>query len=221
MKILVVEDDKGILDFLRSGLKAEGFVIDTAENGKDGMSMSHLNNYDLIILDLNLPDKNGNIICQELREDGKTMPILILTVDTEVDSKVRALNSGADDYLTKPFSFKELLARIRALLRRPQEIKDEILTIDNLTLDQNKQTVTRAGKEIYLTPKEFRLLEHLMRHQGEVVSKISILENVWDSEVDLFSNSVETHILNLRKKIDKNNSKRLIKTISSRGYKIG
>jgi len=220
MKILVVEDDKDTLDFLKPSLKAEGFVVDTAENGTDGISMTLANNYDLVILDFNLPDKNGDLVCQEIRKKGKTTPILILTVDTEVNNKVKLLNLGADDYLTKPFSFEELLARVKALLRRPEKIEKEILQVNNLTLDRKKQKVTRAKREIYLTLKEFQLLEYLIRHQGEVISKISILENIWDSEVDLFSNAIETHISNLRKKIDKNSPKKLIKTISGRGYKI-
>lgn len=220
MKILVVEDDKDTLDFLKPSLKAEGFVVDTAENGTDGISMTLANNYDLVILDFNLPDKNGDLVCQEIRKKGKTTPILILTVDTEVNNKVKLLNLGADDYLTKPFSFEELLARVKALLRRPEKIEKEILQVNNLTLDRKKQKVTRAKREIYLTLKEFQLLEYLIRHQGEVISKVSILENIWDSEVDLFSNAIETHISNLRKKIDKNSPKKLIKTISGRGYKI-
>jgi len=220
MKILVVEDDKDTLDFLKPSLKAEGFVVDTAENGTDGISMTLANNYDLVILDFNLPDKNGDLVCQEIRKKGKTTPILILTVNTEVNNKVKLLNLGADDYLTKPFSFEELLARVKALLRRPEKIEKEILQVNNLTLDRKKQKVTRAKREIYLTLKEFQLLEYLIRHQGEVISKISILENIWDSEVDLFSNAIETHISNLRKKIDKNSPKKLIKTISGRGYKI-
>ena len=220
MKILVVEDDKDTLDFLKPSLKAEGFVVDTAENGTDGISMTLANNYDLVILDFNLPDKNGDLVCQEIRKKGKTTPILILTVNTEVNNKVKLLNLGADDYLTKPFSFEELLARVKALLRRPEKIEKEILQVNNLTLDRKKQKVTRAKREIYLTLKEFQLLEYLIRHQGEVISKVSILENIWDSEVDLFSNAIETHISNLRKKIDKNSPKKLIKTISGRGYKI-
>jgi DNA-binding response OmpR family regulator len=220
MKILVIEDEKDISDLLKCGLEAEGFVVDAAMDGEKGCFMGRANNYDLIILDLNLPKKNGEAVCREIRETGKTTPILILTVDAQINSKIRLLNSGGDDYLTKPFSFEELLARVKALLRRPKTMTKEILRIGNLTLDKNKQTVYRASREIYLTRKEFALLEYLMRNQGIVVSRSEILENVWDAEADPFSNTIETHILNLRRKINKNSANKLIKTVSGRGYKI-
>lgn len=220
MRILVVEDDKDILNFLKLSLEAEGFFVETAENGEKGVPMAIKNKYALVILDRYLPDTTGDLICQEIRDRGNIVPILITTVDTSVKSKVELLNLGADDYLTKPFSFEELLARIRALLRRPKNMAGNLLHIDNLILDRNKQTVNLDGKEIYLTRKEFALLEYLMLNQGQVVSKAVILENIWDSETDIFSNTIETHVFNLRKKINKNSSNDMIKTVFGRGYKI-
>ncbi len=220
MKILIIEDNEDILSFLKSSLKAKGFIIDGTDNGRIGCSMALTNEYNLIILDLNLPEKDGNTICQEIREYGKTTPIIMLSVNIDIKSKIDLLESGADDYLTKPFSFEELLARIKALLKRSPQIEDDILKSNNLILNKNKQKVTKNDKEIYLTVKEFQLLEYLLRHKGEIVSKTSILENIWDSEVNLFSNAIETHILNLRKKISKDNPHEFIKTMSGRGYKI-
>lgn len=220
MKLLIVEDNKDILHFLKISLKTEGFVVDAEEDGEKGLFLACTNHYDLIILDLNLPGKNGDQICQEYRKAGKTVPILMLTVLSETESKVKLLDLGADDYITKPFSFNELLARIRALLRRPQKMEEEVLSVGDLTLYKNRQKVTYEKQEIQLTSKEFQILECLMRRQGEVVSKISIIESVWDSKVDLFSNSLETHILNLRKKIDLNKPDGFIRTVSGRGYII-
>lgn len=221
MKILIVDDDKDLLKFLHSSLKSRGFIVDSTENGKIGLSLTEKMDYDLIILDINLPGMNGCEICQKIRQQGKATPILMLTVSTEIDSKVELLNKGADDYLTKPFSFKELFARINALLRRPQNSVNKLLQIKDLILDEKKQKVTRSGKEIKLTPKEFQLLRYLMQKQGETVSRVEILEHIWDSEIDLWSKTLETHILNLRKKIDGNSSEKIIKTSFGRGYKIG
>ena len=220
MKILIVEDDKDVLDFLSSSLGAEGFVIDTAEDGGKGTFMACNNYYDLIILDLNLPGKNGDAVCREIRKAEKIMPILIVTIETEIDDKVRLLNFGADDYLTKPFSFKELLARINALLRRPQKIEVEVFKIDNLILDTVGKTVKRGSKEIYLTRKEFALLAYLMKNQNKVLTRTMIMEHVWDMNADPFSSTIETHILNLRKKISQDNKKKIIQTVPGMGYKI-
>ncbi|MFA5127730.1 MAG: response regulator transcription factor [Patescibacteria group bacterium] len=221
MKILLVEDDKDILAFLRASLKTEGFVVDATDDGERGMEMARINSYDLIILDLNLPNKNGDEICRDIRGRGKTTPILMLSVQSSVSNKVDLLNSGADDYVCKPFSFEEVLARIKALLRRPAATYKETLTCADLVMDLNKRIVKRNGREINLTGKEFNLLEYLLRHKGEIVPKTAILENVWDSEVDLFSNAIETHVLNLRKKLNRASSDDLIKTVSGRGYRIG
>jgi len=221
MKVLIVDDDREISDLLKLKLRGEGFLVDSASDGEKGEFLVLTNDYDLVILDLNLPHKNGDEICKKLRQEQKTMPIMILTVDLTGENKIKLLNSGADDYLTKPFSFEELLARIKALLRRPKQITSPILQIEDLILDKDRQKVSRAGKEIYLTMKEFTLLEFLMSHTGFVVSRAAILEHVWDSEGDAFSNAIETHISNLRKKINKSNNKDLIETLSGRGYRIG
>jgi len=221
MKIIIIDDDVGIVKFLKPSLQEEGFLVDSTGEGEKGLFLCQTNNYDLMILDLNLPGKDGDQICQELRKEGKTIPILILTVNSDVETKVRLLNSGADDYLTKPFSFDELMARIKALLRRPQEIKSEILNIADLMLDRGSQKVMRRKKEIYLTLKEFALLEYLMQNVGKVLSRGEILEHVWDMEGDAFSNAIETHIHNLRHKINKGFPLKLIDTVPCRGYKIG
>jgi DNA-binding response OmpR family regulator len=220
MRILVVEDDEDISRVLKFSLEAETFSVDVAKNGEDGSYMARVNEYDLIILDYMLPKKNGKEICLEVRAAGKTMPIIMLTVSSATESKVDLLNSGADDYLTKPFSFHELRARIRALLRRPQTLEANTFEIEDLQIDLVRHKAVRAGKEVYLTRKEFALLEYLMRHKGVVVSRGMIMEHVWDSEGDPFSNTIEAHILNLRKKVDINNRKKLIHTIPGRGYTI-
>jgi two-component system, OmpR family, response regulator len=220
MRILIVDDDTGISSALKAQFEAEHFAVDLANNGEDGSFMARTNNYDLAILDSSLPRKTGPEACQEIRAAGKTFPIIFLTVNSEISDKVTALNLGADDYLTKPFSFQELLARVRALLRRPLEIKSEILTFQDLTVDTSKHIVTRQKHEIHLTRKEFMLLEYLLRHRGQAVSRAELLEHVWDAKANIFSNTIESHIVSLRKKLDGPNRKKLIHTISGRGYKI-
>lgn len=220
MKILIIEDNKDILKLIGSGLQREGFVVDTTTRGETGLEYIKEHAYDLIILDLHLPDKHGDEICRELRTSGCETPILILTVSTEVENKVGLLNLGTDDYLTKPFKFEELLARVRALLRRPKQVLPDILEYEIIKLDAQRQLVEIGGKEVTLTNKEYQLLEHLMRNRDSLVSKVNLMEHVWDSKVDLFSNTIETHILNLRKKLGPKASK-YIKTVSGRGYKIG
>lgn len=220
MRILVVEDDREIADFLKLSLKNECFAVDTAEDGKKGQFLAVTNDYDLIILDYILPKKNGYQVCEEIRRKGKTVPILILSVKSEATTKANILNIGADDYLTKPYSFEELLARIKALLRRPKQIEQEILEVDDLTLDTKRHLVKRGGKEIPSTPKQFMLLEYLMKNQGMVMSRGMIMDHVWDMQGDLFSNTIETHIAALRRKIESPAKRKLIHTISGRGYKI-
>jgi DNA-binding response OmpR family regulator len=221
MKVLIIEDEKDIGGFLKSNLENAGFNVDLAETGEGGSFLATTGAYDLVLLDLNLPDKHGFEVCKEIRLAGREMPIMILTVETEITNKVQLLNAGADDYLTKPFSISEVLARMHALLRRPRKLNGDILSFADLTLDSQKQSVKRNNKEIYLTRKEFMLLEYLLRNQGRVISRGEIIDHVWDSEADLFSNTIETHILNLRKKIDKDKRQALIKTFSGRGYTIG
>jgi two-component system, OmpR family, copper resistance phosphate regulon response regulator CusR len=220
MRILIVEDEKEIRDFLKLGLESEYFAVDIAEDGEKGSYMARSNDYDLIILDNIMPRKTGREVVQELREDGKTTPIIMLSIQSETMNKVDLLNNGADDYLTKPFSFEELLARMNALLRRPKSINTEILTLDSLTVDCRKHKVFRNGCEVYLTKKEFMLLEYLLRHKGTVLSRGKIIEHVWDMNADPFSNTIESHILSLRKKVDLENETKLIHNVPSRGYKI-
>jgi two-component system, OmpR family, copper resistance phosphate regulon response regulator CusR len=220
MRILVVEDDPKINDFLKISLESEYFVVDTVHDGEKGYYLAMTNEYDIIILDFMLPGKLGLEICKELRTNGIQTPIIGLSVKSETVNKVGFLNAGADDYLTKPFSFEELIARIQALLRRPQSIESNIVEIGGIELDSQKHTVRKDGKEIYLTRKEFLLLEYLMKNHGTVLSRGMILEHVWDMNADPFSNTIETHIMTLRRKIDSEQSLRLIRTVPGIGYKI-
>lgn len=220
MRVLIVEDEIKIINFIKAGFEAESFSVDFAEDGKEGSYMARTNDYDIIVLDNMLSEKTGLEVCSEIRMAGKTTPILVLSVRTRPEDKVELLNAGADDYLNKPFSFDELLARIRALLRRPHQLVGDVLKVDDITLDVKKHQVWRGKQEICLTRKEFALLEYLMRNKDTMLSRSMILEHVWDMSVDLFSNTIEAHILSLRKKIDRPGKKKLIKTIPGSGYKI-
>lgn len=220
MRILVVEDNKDIRELVSLGLEAAGYAVDMAGDGERGAALSRINEYDCVILDFNLPKKSGLELCRELREAGKSMAILVLTVRSNIEDKVEFLKAGADDYLTKPFSFEELLARVSSLLRRSRTMSPEILQIENLELNTGTQEVKKGGKQIYLTRKEFALLEYLMRQQGSVVSRNMILEHVWDMETDPFSNTVEAHIFNLRKKVGGSKSYKIIENVPGRGYRI-
>jgi DNA-binding response OmpR family regulator len=220
VRILIIEDEPELQSLLKSNLEDQGFFVDTAEKGDKGSYLGRTNDYDAILLDYLLPEKKGDQICREIREAGKTCPIIIVSVRSAIPDKIELLNMGADDYITKPFSFGELLARIRAVMRRPSNWQDTVLSLDNLTVDPIKYKAIRADKEIKLTRKEFGLLEFLMRNKGAVVSRGAIMEHVWDLNGDIFSNTIETHILNLRKKIDFEGNLKLIHTISGRGYKI-
>jgi DNA-binding response OmpR family regulator len=221
MRILAVEDDRQIADFLKTNLKKENYSVDLAEDGEKGLFLALTNEYDLIILDIGLPKKDGYEVCRELRRSGKTLPVIILSAESEINTKINLLDAGADDFINKPYSFEELLARIRALLRRPKPIEQDILQIDDLSLDTKNFIIKRAEKEIHLTPKEFSLLEYLMRNKGTVVSRGKILEHIYDMSADPFSNSIEMHIANLRRKIALPNSRELIHTLPGRGYKVG
>lgn len=221
MRILIVEDEKEILKLLKKSLESECFSVDTAEDGDRGSYLARTNDYDLVLLDNILPKKTGLEVCQDIREDNNDVPILVLSVKSETTTKVDLLNAGADDYLTKPFSVEEVLARVRALLRRPKHIQKEIVKIGDLVLDNGRHIVKRGDKEIYLTRKEFQLLEYMMQHKGMVLSRSMIMEHVWDMNVDPFSNTIESHIMSLRKKIDKESGNKLIHTVPGRGYKIG
>ncbi len=219
MKILVVEDDESVRTALKRAFEAECFAVDMAADGEKGSFLARTNEYDLVILDYILPKKNGREVCEEIRKAEKFVPILLLSVQSEVSDKVAALNLGADDYLTKPFAFDELLARVRALLRRPKALQQDVMTFGDLSLDIRGQKVKRGKEDIYLTRKEFMLLEYLLRNQGNVVSRTMLIDHVWDSSLDPFSNTIESHILSLRKKIEKKR-KKIIQTVPGRGYKI-
>lgn len=221
MRILVVEDEERISRFLKESLEAEYFAVDIAEDGERGSFFARTNDYDLVVLDNMLPKKEGLQVCKEIRASGKTMPILVVSVKTDTEDKVELLNAGADDYLAKPFVLEELLARIRALMRRPIAMEGDELTVEDIVLDTKTGAVRRGDKEIYLTRKEFMLLQYLMKNEGVVLSRGMILEHVWDMSVDIFSNTIESHILSLRKKLSDMDKHRLIQTISGRGYRIG
>lgn len=220
MRILIVEDEEGIATFLKAGLESEYFAVDVAEDGEKGSYLARTNEYDVIVLDNMLPKKDGGQVCDDIRKAGKTTPIIMLSARAELGVKVDLLNKGADDYLTKPFSLEELLARIRALLRRPTTFSTEVLEVDDLIMDTKRHVTKRGDKEIYLTRKEFMLLELLMKKKGSVVSRGAIMEHVWDMNVDPFSNTIESHILNIRKKIALKGKKDLVSTLPGIGYKI-
>lgn len=220
MRILVIEDDTQISTFLKSALESEYFVVDAIDDGDKGLYAALTNAYDLIVLDSMLPNKSGLEICRALRTAENRTPIIGLSVRSETSNKVGFLDAGADDYLTKPFSFEELVARIRALLRRPHDIQSDTLEIGDLELDTRKHTVRKNGADVYLTRKEFLLLEYLMRNRGNVLTRGMILEHVWDMNADPFSNTIETHIMTLRKKIDPEQSDRFIQTVPGIGYKF-
>lgn len=220
MKILIVEDEKEIRDFYKKSLEAECFTVETAEDGEQGARIALLKDFDLIILDNNMPKKTGLVVCEEIRKAGKDVPIIVVSVKTESTTKVDLLNAGADDYLTKPFSLDELLARMKALLRRPGKIESEILKIDDLIIDTKRHLVKRGEDEIYLTRKEFALLNYFVRNQEVLLSRSMLMEHVWDMSVDPFSNTIESHILSLRKKIDLPGRNKLIQTVPGRGYRL-
>lgn len=219
MKILIIEDDISIRNVLRMSLEAKGFTIDEAEDGEIGSYLARINNYDVILLDNVLPKKMGGHVCKEIRGHGSTTPIIILSGKQEVLTKIQLLNIGADDYVTKPFSFDELIARINAVSRRPHLIHQRVFKIKGFEINLNSQTVTKKEKEIYFTRKEFSLLEFLIKHKDSVVSRSQIMEHVWEMTTDPFSNTIETHIMNLRRKLS--DTKRiLIASIPGRGYRF-
>lgn len=220
MRALVVDDEKDLREALADNLRMECFAVDTAGDGTEGSYLARTNEYDVIVLDNMLPEKTGITVCTEVRRTGKNVPIIVLSVLGDSWRKVELLNAGADDYLVKPFSFDELMARIRALLRRPHGILGDVLTVETLVLDTKQQSVKRDGTGVYLTRKEFMLLEYLMRHQGSVLSRGMIMEHVWDMTSDPFSNTIESHIRGLRKKVHLPGHLPLIHTVPGRGYKV-
>ncbi len=217
MKILVVEDEHKIANSLKKGFEQESFICDVAYDGESGYDLASSEEYDLIVLDIMLPKKNGISILRDLRRDGIHTPILMLTAKGEMDNKLEGFNSGADDYLVKPFSFEELVARVKALSRRPNEIRSEIVKIKDLQIDTKNQEVKKLGKVIQLSKKEYQLLEYLMKNKGKIVSKDNIISHVWDYEAEILPNTVEVFVKYLRNKIGNN----MIKTIRGFGYKTG
>lgn len=220
MRILLIEDDRKIAALIKRGLEEEHYVIDVFYDGVEGAGWATVNQYDLIILDIMLPGKDGIEICNEIRHKKILTPILMLTAKASIKDKVKGLDTGADDYLTKPFEFEELLARIRSLLRRNQSYKTKTLNIADLELDPASRVVSRAGKKISLTGKEYALLEYLMRNKGRVLTETMIVDHVWDMDFDLESNIVNVYVHHLREKIDREFDKKLIYTIRSLGYTI-
>ncbi len=218
MNILLIEDEKKISDFIKKGLKEQSYTVEVADNGFKGEQLARNKLYDLIILDVLLPRQDGWTTCQRIRDDGILTPILMLTSMGETEDKVKGLNIGADDYLTKPFEFKEFLARVRALLRRNSKEKKNILTLDDLVIELDEHKVSRAGKEIILTSKEFALLEYLMMSKRKVLSRAQISESIWGIDFEGESNVIDTYIKFLRQKIDKGFNRPLIHTIIGVGY---
>lgn len=224
MRILIIEDDLDTQSFLRERLEEKCFAVDTASDGTTGVTLAKTNDYDIALVDYSLPGKNSFSICREIRAEKrpgkKHLPIIMISVTDEVPHIVNGFETGIDDYVKKPFFFDELYARIQAVLRRPAIRQDSLLELDDLTLDNNTQKVMHGKESIYLTRKEFSLLEYLMRNKGSVVSRGMITEHVWDMSIDPFSNTIEMHILNLRKKLNLPERKKLIHSVPGRGYKI-
>jgi heavy metal response regulator len=220
MRILLVEDDPDLAQFVRKGLKEERYAVDLATDGEEGLRLAQDNPYDLLILDIMLPRLDGLTVCRRLRQTGVTAPVLLLTARTGVQDKVAGLDTGADDYLTKPFAFAELLARVRALLRRGGPQQPARLTAGDLELDPAAHRVWRAGREIPLTSKEYALLEFLMRNKNRVLTRTAIIEHVWDISYDPMTNIVDVHIRALRTKIDRDFSPPLITTVRGAGYML-
>ena len=220
MRILLVEDDVAIARSLKEGLEDEAYAVDVVHDGDEGYRTATADDYDVIILDVMLPEMNGYEVYRALRKDGNQTPILMLTARDAERDIVEGLDVGADDYLAKPFSFEVLLARLRALLRRPNEKLEEVLRVGDLTLDPSLKKVTRANQEISLTAKEYAVLEYLMRNAGKVLSKEQIISHVWDFDADVLPNNVELFIMFLRRKIDKPFDSKLIHTVPGFGYKL-
>lgn len=222
MKILLIEDDHRISSSVRKGLEQESFIVDVAFNGETGLDMALSNGFDVIVLDLMLPLMDGLEVCKQLRLKSNETPVLMLTAKSEISDKVTGLNIGADDYLAKPFSFDELLARIKALGRRSRNTSSEVITIGDLQLDTNTFVVKRANQQIELSKKEFLLLEFLMKNKNKTVTKDQIINKVWEFDTDILPNTVEVFIGYLRNKVDKpfKKSGLLIKTVRGFGYKI-
>lgn len=219
MRVLIVEDDRQVASFIIMGLKQAGFAVDHAPDGEDGLHMAEVNPYDVMIIDIMLPKRDGLSVIESLRSKGNTTPILVLSARGSIDDKLKGFQSGSDDYLTKPFSFSELQARLQALLRRATRGQSQnVLSVADLQMDLLSRKVRRSDREIELQPREFALLEYLMRNSGNVVSKTMILEHIWDYHFDPQTNVVDVLVHRLRNKIDKDSKTRLIQTVRGVGY---
>jgi DNA-binding response OmpR family regulator len=221
MRLLLVEDDPRITRFVAKGLREQSYAVDIAANGDEALYQAEINTYDLIVLDVMIPGRDGFAVCRELRKTGQRVPILMLTARDAVADRVTGLDAGADDYLTKPFEFRELLARLRALSRRTGEVRAAKLTVADLVLDTAAQTVFRGGRQIPVTTKEYALIEFLARNAGRVVGRAEIAEHVWDDNFDPFSNLIEVYVNRLRRKIDAGAAQPLLHTRRGAGYILG
>jgi DNA-binding response OmpR family regulator len=221
MRVLLIEDDRKAAKLVAKGLQEEGFVVDVALTGEEGEEQATVNEYDVIVLDWLLPGKDGIAVCRALRARDVSTPILMLTARDSLADRVSGLSTGADDYLTKPFGFAELVARIRALLRRSRLVRSAVLRVADLTLEPATRRVTRAGISLALTSKEYAILEVLMRSPGEIVSRTRLVEHVWDEASEVIDNLVDAHVSHLRKKIDRGGSVPLIHTVRGFGYRLG
>ena len=218
MRILLVEDEPRMANVIAKGLREQSYAVDVAEDGDAALYQASINDYDLIVLDVLLPQRNGFEVCRELRSRESQTPILMLTARASIDDRLTGFDVGADDYLTKPFSFRELLARIRALLRRDVQLRPEIFEVADLTVDSASHRVSRANRDVQLTAKEYALLEYLARRTGQLVSRAEIAAHVWDDSFDPFSNTIEVYINRLRKKIDDPHQNKLLHTRRGEGY---
>jgi DNA-binding response OmpR family regulator len=219
MRILLIEDDVELCKILVESLEEHNMIIDTCNDGESGSYIARTNNYDLLLLDNILPKKLGINICKELRLLGNKTPVLFMTVQGDAKDKINFLESGADDCISKPFSINELIARIRAIARRSYNIRQDIITLDDVTIDRDNYAVYKKGRPVYFTRKEFLILEQIVEKPGRVITRSEIMEKVWKKDFNPFSNTIETHIRNIRKKIG-NKSNRKIETIPGRGYRI-
>jgi len=212
MRVLLVEDEPRMANVIAKGLREHSYAVDVAHDGDAGLYQISINDYDIIILDVLLPQRDGFEVCRELRRRGNSTPVLMLTARAAVDDRLTGFDAGADDYLTKPFSFRELLARIHALLRRDSRLRPDVLEVGDLVVDSASHRVSRANRDIQLTAKEYALLEYLARRAGQLVSRSEIAAHVWDDSFDPFSNTIEVYINRLRRKVDDNHSVKLLHT---------
>ena len=220
MRILLVEDELAAAQMLAKGLREQGYAVDVAEDGEDGAYKAGVNQYDLIVLDVMLPRKDGFSVCREIRASGLSIPILMLTARDAVEDRITGLDHGADDYLTKPFEYRELLARVRALLRRGPTSYTSVIDVGDLHIDVKARRVERAGQAIELTAKEYAVLEYLARRRGELVTREDLSEHAWDENFDPFSNLIEVYMLRLRRKIDAGHDLKLLRTRRGEGYML-